>query len=176
MLTRKRKKWIWKKLRYKVKVEIFCVFNYFIVWDPLLKSNDSGKNNPVYFFEVTNWLSPFQVSFLAIFIILPIWAKWRMIVDWFIFVFEILYYFSYLLSLVALNSISWKRIIANGGFLILIFNEKKKKKEKKLYYSRISENLIEIFSLQLQSIFSREFTSRWSENDTLINLYLMHRA
>lgn len=52
-----------------------------------------------------------------------------MIVDWFIFVFEILYYFSYLLSLVALNSISWKRIIANGGFLILIFNEKKKKKK-----------------------------------------------
>ena len=134
MLTRKRKKWIWKKLiRYKVKVEIFCVFNYFIVWDPLFKSNDSGKNNPVYFFEVTNWLSPFQVSFLAIFIILPIWAKWRMIVDWFIFVFEILYYFSYLLSLVALNSISWKRIIANGGFLIFIFNEKKKKKKEKNY-------------------------------------------
>lgn len=148
---------------YFLYIFVIQLFLLSYVWDPLFKSNDRTKNNPVYFFEVTNWLSPFQVSFLAIFIILPIWAKWRMIVETGLSLFEILYYFSYLLSLVALNSISWN-IIANGDFFLLLLLDSFFNKKKKNCDSRISENLIEFF-LRLQSIFSREFTSRWSENE-----------
>lgn len=148
---------------YFLYIFVIQLFLLSYVWDPLFKSNDRTKNNPVYFFEVTNWLSPFQVSFLAIFIILPIWAKWRMIVETGLSLFEILYYFSYLLSLVALNSISWN-IIANGDFFLLLLLDSFFNKEKKLWFSNFRE-FNRIFLTFTVDIFTRIYESLVRERE-----------